>query len=277
VHLTTVGLYPALTLAVAFLSYGAATLVEGSGFLAVYVTAVVLGASQSIPYRSGSARVHDALAWLAQITMFVMLGLLVFPSQLLPVAGLGLSLALFLAFVARPLAVIPCLLPFGYRWIEVAYLGWNGLRGAVPIILATFPVLAQVPGSERIFNIVFFIVVVSSLVPGATIRFVTRRLRLDVPERPLPPAVLEINSSHRLNGQLASFFMEPSAIVCGAALREIEFPPNSSVVMIVRGLDVIAARGETVIQPGDHVYVFYRPEDRPLIELLFGRPEEGVE
>ena len=275
VHLTTIGLYPALTLSIAFLSYGAATLVEGSGFLAVYVTAVVLGDSESLPYRSGLARVHDAIAWLSQISMFVMLGLLVFPSQLWPVAGIGLGIALFLAFVARPLAVIPCLLPFKYKWSEIGYLGWNGLRGAVPIILATFPVLAQVPGSQRIFNIVFFIVVVSSIIPGATIRLVTRRMRLDIPDRPLPPAVLEINSSHRLNGQLASFFIEPSVAVCGASLRDIEFPPNAAVILIVRGQDLIAARGTTVIEPNDHVYIFYRPEDRPLIELLFGRPEEG--
>lgn len=275
VHLTTVGLYPVLTLAVAFLSYGATTLVEGSGFLAVYVTAVVLGASEAIPYRSGLARVHDAMAWLSQITMFVMLGLLVFPSQLKEVAWTGLAVALFLAFVARPLAVLPCVLPFRFNWIEAIFISWIGLRGAVPIILATFPVLAQVPGANLIFNIVFFIVVISSIIPGATIRFVTRWLRLDVPERPLPPAVLEINSSHRLNGQLASFYIEPSVAVCGAALREIEFPSSSAVVMIVRGNDLIVARGDTVIEPGDHVYVFYKPEDRPLIELLFGRPEEG--
>lgn len=275
VHLTTVGLYPALTLAIAFISFGAATVVNGSGFMAVYATAVVLGASESLPYRSGMTRVHDALAWLSQIGMFLMLGLLAFPSRLWPIAGTGLALGLFLSIIARPLAVLPCVLPFKFSWTEIGYLGWNGLRGAVPIILGTFPVLAQVPGAERIFDLVFFIVVVSSVVPGMTIRFVTRRLKLDVPEQPTPPAILEINSSHRLKGRLSSFFIEPSVAVCGVALREIEFPPNAAVVMIVRDDDLIVARGSTVIEPNDHVYLFHRPEDRPFIELLFGRPEEG--
>src|SRR5690606_19714814 len=126
--------------------------------------------------------------------MFLMLGLLVYPSKLLPVAGIGLGLGLLLAVVARPLAVLPCILPFGYAWREVAYICWVGLRGAVPIILATFPVLAGVPGAERVFNVVFFIVVVSSIVPGATVRTVTRRFGLNVPDEPTPAAVLEINS-----------------------------------------------------------------------------------
>lgn len=276
VHLPTIGLYPALTLALAFLSYGVATLAEGSGFMAVYATAVVLGAAKSLPYRAGLTRVHDSLAWMSQIGMFLMLGLLAYPSQLLPVAGIGLGVGLFLAFVARPLAVLPCLLPFRYPAKEIAYVGWIGLRGAVPIILATFPVLAQVPGAERIFNIVFFIVVLSSFIPGATIRWTTRRLQLDTPEKPIPPAILEINSSYRLNGELVSFYIEPSVAVCGALLREIEFPPGSAVVLIVRGTELVAAKGDTVLEPGDHVYVFFRPEDRALIELLFGRPEEGA-
>ncbi|HEX2973045.1 MAG TPA: potassium/proton antiporter [Tepidisphaeraceae bacterium] len=274
-HLETVGLYPVLTFGLAFLSYGVATLVQGSGFLAVYSTAVVLGASKYLPYRAGLARVHDALAWLSQITMFLVLGMLVFPSRLMEVAGIGLSIGLFLAFVARPLAVLPCVLPFGYSMREIIYIAWIGLRGAVPIILATFPVLANVAGAERIFDIVFFVVVVSSLIPGTTIRWTTRKLRLERAEKPLPPAVIEINSSHQLNGELASFFIEPSVAVCGAFLREIEFPPGCSVVLIVRGSELIAPKGNTRLEPNDHVYVFFRHEERPFIELLFGRLEAG--
>jgi cell volume regulation protein A len=276
VHLMTVGLYPALTLAIAFVSFGVATVAWGSGFLAVYVTAVYLSAAGRLPYHGGLTRVHDAIAWLSQIAMFLTLGLLVTPSQLVPVAKAGLGLALFLTLVARPVAVAACLLPFRFSPREIGYLGWAGLRGAVPIILATFPVLAGVPGSQTIFNIVFFVVVVSSIIPGATVRFMTRKLRLDVPQRPLPPAVLEINSSWRLNGELMSFFIEPSVAVCGAPLKEIEFPPGSAVMLVIRGHELLAARGDTVLEPDDHVYVFFRHEDRPLIELLFGRPEEGA-
>ncbi len=275
VHLPTVGLYPALTLALAFMSYGIATLLLGSGFLAVYATAVVLGASRHLPYRAGLIRIHNALGWLSQIAMFLMLGLLVFPSRLRADAGAGLGIAIFLAFIARPLAVLPCVLPFGFKAREIAYVGWIGLRGAVPIILATFPVLARIPGADRIFAIVFFIVVVSSIIPGSSIRYITRRLQLETADRPLPPAVLEINSSHRLNGELASFYIEAPAAVSGAKLSEIDFPAGAAVMLVVRDQELIAAKGGTTLQPGDHVYVFFRPEDRPFIELLFGRPEEG--
>lgn len=270
----TVGLYPALTLAIAFLSFGAATLLEGSGLLSVYVTALVLGNSD-IPYRSGLARVHESLAWLSQIALFLMLGLLVFPSQLVSVAGIGLAVALFLAFVARPLAVVLCLLPFRIPPKEVGYIAWIGLRGAVPIILGALPVVAEVPGAEQVFNIVFFVVVTSTILPGSTIRMVTRRLRLAQPERPSPSAVLEINSAHPLNAELASFLIEPAAAVCGAPLAEIRLPPDASVTLIVRGANLVAARGHTVLQPGDHVYLFFRPDDRQYVELLFGRSEEN--
>lgn len=274
VHPPTVGLYPALTLAIAFLSFGAATLLEGSGLLSVYVTALVLGNS-ALPYRSGLARVHESLAWLSQIALFLMLGLLVFPSHLLPVAGIGLAAALFLAFVARPLAVLLCLLPLRFKPREVGYVAWIGLRGAVPIILGAFPVLAEVPGAERVFNIVFFIVVVSTILPGATIRPVTRWLRLAEPEKPTPSAVLEINSAHQLNGEMGSFLIEPAAAVCGASLAEIGLPPDAAVTLIVRGRNLVAARGQTVLEAGDHVYVFFQPDDRRYVELLFGRSESG--
>lgn len=271
----TVGLYPALTLAIAFLSFGAATLLQGSGLLSVYVTALMLGNSL-LPYRSGLTRVHESLAWLSQIALFLMLGLLVFPSQLVPVAGIGLATALFLAFVARPFAVLLCLAPLRFPVREIGYIGWIGLRGAVPIILGAFPVLAQVPGAERVFNIVFFIVVVSAILPGATIRAVTRWLRLGVPEKPAPSAILEINSAHPLNGEIASFLIEPAAAVCGASLSQIHLPPDAAVTLIVRGNDLVAPRGPTVLAPGDHVYVFFRPEDRRFVELLFGRSESGT-
>lgn len=274
VRLPTVGLYPALTLALAFLSFGVATILEGSGLMSVYFTALVLGNSP-LPYKNGLFKVHESLAWLSQIALFLMLGLLVFPSQLLPVASIGLAVALFLAFVARPVAVLLCLLPLRFPAREIGYIGWIGLRGAVPIILGAFPVLAQVPGADRVFNIVFFIVVVSTILPGATIRQMTRWLGLAVPEKPNPSAVLEINSVHPLDAEIASFLIEPAASVCDASLSQIGLPSDAAVMMIVRGSELVAARGQTVLMPGDHVYVFFRPADRRYIELLFGRSESG--
>jgi len=247
-------------------------LIHGSGFLAVYVAALVLG-NGVLPYRAGLLRVHDALAWLSQIAMFLMLGLLVFPSRLVDVGWAGLALALFLAVVARPLVVALCVTPFGFTARDTAYVGWVGLRGAVPIILATFPVLAGAPGAQRIFDVVFFIVVVNALVPGATVPWVTRRLGLEPREPPRPPAVIEIESRLPLTGELLSFYVDAALAVTGVPLAELPFPEGSAATLIVRGRELIAPKGQTALQAGDHVYVFARPEDLPFIQLMFGRPE----
>jgi cell volume regulation protein A len=270
---TAGGLFPVATLGLAMLAFGAATAAQGSGFLAVYVAAVVIGNSE-IPYRASLARIHDAIAWLSQVAMFVMLGLLVFPSRLVPVAGAGLAVALLLAFVARPLAVFLCLLPFRYPWRETTYIGWVGLRGAVPIVLATYPVLAGVEGATKVFDVVFFVVVVNALVPGATVRHATRLLKLEDPSKPPPAAVLEVASTTMLRGELMSFRIGDDLVVCDAAISDVPFPDGASIALVVRGDELLAARGSTVLREGDHVYVFCRRGDRGLISLLFGRPEE---
>ncbi|MEM7808140.1 MAG: potassium/proton antiporter [Planctomycetota bacterium] len=270
--ISAVGLYPVLTLATALLSFGLATLLQGSGFLAVFATGLVLG-NGPLAYRNGLQRTHDALAWLAQVGVFLMLGLLVDASKLPGVAWAGLGVGIVLAFLARPLAVAACLVPLGYSLKHTLFVGWTGLRGAVPIILATFPVLAGVDGADQLFNLVFFVVIVSSLVPGATIRLVTRKLNLDLPGEPTPSAILEINARKQLDGDIESFHIAPSVAVAGAQLSELEFPGDASVVLIVRDESLVPARGGTVLQEDDHVYVFFRPADRAFIELLFGNPE----
>jgi potassium/hydrogen antiporter len=214
------------------------------------------------------------VAWLSQITMFFLLGLLVTPSRLVPVAALGLGLALFLIFVARPIAVALCLAPFAYTKRDVVFVGWAGLRGAVPIVLATFPVLAGAPGAERIFNLVFFIVVVSALLQGGTIKWLTRVLRLESTEGPRPAAVLEIESAQPLRGELLSFYIDPALGMEGEAISNLPFPPGSAATLIVRGQELIAPKGNTVLHARDHVYVLTPPEERAFIELMFGRPEE---
>ena len=271
-HLTSGGLYPALTLAVAFLSFGVATLALGSGFLAVYVAGLVLG-NGPLPFRAGLLRVHDALAWLSQIGMFLILGLLVSPTRLLEVAVIGLALSLVLSIAIRPAVVALLLAPFRYPAREQLFIGWTGLRGAVPIVLATFPVLAGAPGAARIFDLVFFIVVASAVVPGATIAWAARRLGLHAPEPPAPQAVLAVESRMPLRGELLSFYIDEAVAVAGVALEELEFPEGAAVALIVRGDALIPAKGTTVLQPGDHVYVIAQQEDLPLIRLMFGRAE----
>lgn len=272
-HLTTGGLYPALLLAVGLLSFGVTTLLQGSGFLAVYLTGIVLG-NRRLPYRGSLLRVFDALGWLSQIGMFLLLGLLVFPSRLGEMAPLGLGVALLLALIIRPLVVALCLAPFRYPKAETVFIGWVGLRGAVPIVLATFPVLVGAPGADRIFHLVFFIVVVGAIIPGATVAWTARRLGLESHEPPAPHAVLAIESRVPLKGDLVSFYIDEALVVCGLRLDELDFPDGASVALVVRGDELVPPKGSTVLRPGDHVYLVAQPEDRPLIQLMFGRPQE---
>jgi cell volume regulation protein A len=271
-RLPAAGLYPVLTTALALLAFGLPTLFEGSGFLAVYIVAMQIG-NKVVRYRAGILRVHDALAWLSQVTMFLVLGLLVFPSELLGIFWQGLGLALALALLARPVAALLSLLPFGFRLREIGYIGWVGLRGAVPIILATFPVLSGAPGSRFIFNLVFFIVVVNAFIPGATVRWLTRKMNLVSAAPPAPSAVLEIASTQHLNGEIVSFFIHPASAACDARLMDLPIPEESTVALIVRGEELVAPRGNTKLDSGDHVYVFVRPEDVGLMNLIFGQQE----
>jgi cell volume regulation protein A len=270
--LTAAGLYPVLTVALALLSFALPTLFLGSGFLAVYVAGLVLG-NHALPYSTSIRHVHDALAWVGQISMFLILGLLAFPSRVLEFWVEGLLVALLVTFVARPVVVALVLSLFRYPAREIAYAGWVGLRGAVPIVLASFPVLSGAPGAHRIFNIVFFIVVVGQLLPGATVSWLARRLGLEAAPTPAPKAVIEITSSMPMNGELSSYFVHAASAVVGSAISDLPFPEGTRVVLVVRGSQLLAPAGSTVLEPGDHVYVFSEGRERGLLQLLFGSPE----
>lgn len=275
-RLAAAGLYAPALFAWALLVYGLATLAQGSGFLAVYVAGMVVGSAE-IPYRAGVLRAFDAFAWFAHMVMFLVLGLLAFPSRLAEVALPGLAVAALLAFVGRPLVVAACLVPFRYPLRETLFIGWTGLRGAVPIVLATFPVVAAAPGAERVFDFVFFVVVASAVVPGMTVRAAARLFGVEGRERPTPPAVLEFVAGKKLDGEILSFHITESAAVAGARIAEVPFPERSAAVLVVRGEELIAAKGGTVLSPGDHVFVFCRRDDAPLLRLLFGRPLDEPE
>jgi cell volume regulation protein A len=268
------GLYSVMTLATALLAFSLPTLLHGSGFLGVYVAAVALGAGR-VPYGTGLRRIHDALAWLGQVAMFLVLGMLVYPSQLLDAAWIGTIVGLALAFVARPVMVALCLLPLRFPRNEVLYVGWVGLRGAVPIILATYPVLAGASGAARLFNIVFFIVVLNAFLPGTTVPWMTRRLALESEEPPPPEAVLTIESFDRLDGELLSYYVDEALPVAGMTLHELPFPDGAAVTMIVRGRELIAPKGDTRLEVGDHAYVLTKPDGVGMVQLLFGHPESS--
>lgn len=254
VRLSTSGLYPVLTIAAAFSAFGASTLIYGSGFLAVFLTAVVLG-NGHLPFAQGLRRVHDSIAWLCQVSMFLMLGLLVFPSRLVPLAGIGLGLGLVLAVVARPLAAVACLMPIGWRLRESAFAGWVGLRGAVPIILATFPIIKGLPVGDRVFHLTFFVVVVSALVPGASIIPTALRTRLGRRVKAVPGAALELNVMKRMERTLHDITVNRYAPAVGKPLRELTLPESAAIVLIVRNDEPMPARGSTIIMAEDLVYV----------------------
>ena len=272
-RLNSLGLYPVVTLGVALLAFGLPTAMHGSGFLAVYVAGVVIG-NGSMPYRAGVLRTHDAMAWLSQICMYLVFGLLVSTPQLPAVATTGLAISAVLVFIARPAVAAAILAPFRYSPREILYIGWVGLRGAVPIVLAIYPVLFGAPGAQLIFNVVFFIVVVNALLPGATVARVARALELDVDEPPRPHAVLELESMEPLRGELMTFYVDEALAVTGVPLADLPFPDGAAAALIIRGSDMIPPRGTTTLEPGDYVYVFARPEDREFMLLMFGRPEE---
>lgn len=273
VRVPAAGLYPALTVALALLAFGAPSMFMGSGFLAVYVTALMLG-NGPLPYRAGILRVHDALAWLAQITMFLVLGLLAVPALLASSGVSGLVLALVLALVARPLSVWLCLLPFGYARRETGFIAWSGLRGAVPILLASYPVISGLQGSRELFHLAFFIVVVNALLPGATIRWAARLFGVERAGRPRPPPVLEINATEALPVQILSFLLCPAALVTGNRVGELPLPRGCRVVLVIRDGKVLETTDDTVLAAGDHVHVMVASDGKRPVELMFGLREE---
>jgi cell volume regulation protein A len=267
------GLYPVFTLAVAFLSFGLPSLIEGSGLLAAYTSGIVLGAGR-IPYAGAIRRVHDSMAWLAQLSMFLVLGLLVTPTELIKAALPGVAIALILTLVSRPLAVFVCLLPFRLPIREWSYIAAAGLRGAVPIILALLPLMDGAPESHAIFNIAFFGVLASALMPGAIVGKLAKWLSLAADAPPAPPAILEISSAEVLRGgEIAAFYIDASSAVAGALLTDLPLPAGCSVLLLIRGFSLIAPAPDTVITPADHVYVLCPPEERSFVSLIFGTRE----
>ncbi len=266
------GLYPILTLAVALLAFSLPTLLQGSGYLAAFVAGVALG-QRRLPYRSTILHSQNFLAWLAQMTMFLTMGLLVFPSDLLEVAGMGIAIALVLALVARPLAVFLCLAPFRFPMREQAYIAWVGLRGAVPIVLAMFPLLVGVEAAPALFNIVFFVVVVSVLLQGVTAGPLSKWLRVQSPGVALPSTVVELPGSHIGKAEIHSFRIHEPLLVCGMAVGNLKLAGNASIVMVLRGEELIAASDELTLQPDDHVYILCSSAELPMVSLLFGSHE----
>ena len=259
---------PVASVAAAAVSFGAADVIGGSGFLAVYLVGLAVGSTPS-RYRRQLVAFHEGLAFLAQVAMFVVLGLLVFPHDLPSVALPGLALAALLALLIRPAAVWTSTALSDFTTQERALLGWAGLRGAVPIVLGTIVLSSGIGSGETIFNAVFFVVVVSALVQGTTLEPVARRLGLVTPGPAVVPAPIEVDALGSL--ELVDFAVAGSHSIAGAAVRELGLPRSALVAVVARDGATIPPRGSTVIQPGDRLFVLAPRSMRPALEDVFAR------
>jgi cell volume regulation protein A len=248
------GLYPVFTVAFVLLTLEGVTWVGGSGFLAVYVAGVTMAHHDYLHKRS-LVRFHDAIAWLLQIAMFVLLGLLVFPDQLPEVAVQAVVVAVLLMFVARPIAVGLTLLPFRLPYREIGFVSWVGLRGATPIILATFPVAAGVPDAERIFDVVFFVVLTSVLVQGASIPFAARRFGMVEDGAATRPVSFDTVITGDEGPRLREIVVEPGADAVGRQLVDLGLPRGVLLVLVRRGPTTFMPQGSTTIEEGDELLV----------------------
>ena len=270
IKLVASGLYPIMVGTFGLLAFGIAANLGGSGFLAIFIAGVIIGNHRMVFQRS-TYLFHDGMAWLSQITMFVVLGLLVNPEALLDVWMEGLLVAVVLTLVARPLAVAPMLALFGFNAREMTLVSWVGLRGSVPIILAIFPLVFDLPGAALIFNVVFFVVLISATVQGATLPIVARKLGLTEMPPAKPAATLEITALNDVNAEIVEYTLGENPRAAGRLLSQIALPDSTVVAMITRDSEVIPPRGSTRLIAGDHLFVVLRPEVRPFVDTVFSQ------
>ena len=263
------GLYPLLAVAGGVAAYGATTVAGGSGFLAIYLAGVILGNSQ-IQAMQDILRVNDGLAWLSQIMMFLLLGLLVTPSEFPPFVLPGLAVALALMLLARPAAVWVSLAPFRWRWREQLFISWVGLRGAVPIILATFPLLAGLDHGHVYFNAAFIVVLLSLLLQGWTIAPLARVLKLEVPPKARPVQHIDLDIPGQFDHDLLGYQLEADSVAVGKPPARLPLPPEVEIAAVIRGTRVMKLEGIGPLQPGDYVYVLADPRKVEALNRLFG-------
>lgn len=258
-------LYPLLVMFGGLFAFGAAGVLNASGFLAAYVAGLVLGTRVSRGLYN-IQRFLDGVAWVAQIGMFLMLGLLVTPRELLPHAGSALVIALALIFVARPLAVTACLMPFRFGWREHLFVSWVGLRGAVPIILALFPWMAGLEHWHTYFNIAFFVVLVSLVLQGSTVAPLARLLKLEVPSRSGRMQRVELGMPGQEEFELVGYRIDADSPVAGASPAELQWPEDVRLLLAIRGRQVLQAAQIDALRQGDHAYFLARPDDLPALD-----------
>ncbi len=268
------GLYPIAVLCLAMLAYGAAAAVHASGFAAVYVAALVLGNSE-LPHRVATRSFAEGVAWLSQIGLFVMLGLLLSPARItLGTVGLALVAGLILTFVARPVSVVLSSLTSSLTWPERAFISWAGLRGAVPIVLTTIPLSEGVPGADRLFDLVFVMVVAYTLLTGPTLPSVARVLKV---ARRSEPRGLDVEAAplDRIAADLLQVSISPRSRLHGVEVGELRLPVGSSVAMVIRDDETLIPERRTVLRHGDDLLIVTPRRLREETEQRLRRVSEG--
>ncbi|MFA5119188.1 MAG: potassium/proton antiporter [Candidatus Omnitrophota bacterium] len=254
------GLYPVIMISLVLLTYAIAVFLLGNGFLAVYLAGLMLGQAE-FPNKRMIMRFHDGLAWLMQIVMFVTLGLLVLPSHIVPLMGPGLLLTLLLMLVARPVSVLLCLLPFKLTIRKKAMVAWVGLRGAVPIILATFPFMAGIAQADTIFNVVFFVVIASVFIQGTSIPFVSKMLKLDVPFAKRINYPIEFEKTQAIDADLNDLIVPYNSAAVGKRIRDLNVPEKCLIVLVSRNSKFVIPSGATIIEGADVLLVLANDDD----------------
>lgn len=248
------GLYPVLVIALMFITFSATDFVGGNGFLAIYICAVYLG-NQDLIHKKTIFKMYDGLAWLMQIVLFLTLGLLVFPSQIMPYFGIGILISLFLILVSRPVSVFLSLMFFKMKLRRRFYISWVGLRGAVPIVFATYPLLAGIEKASMIFNIVFFISVTSVLIQGTTLSIVAKWLNVALPEKVKPISEIDKLILDLPKSSLQEFEILPGSQAVNKRIIDLNFPKSAFIVMIKRNEEYIRPGGSTIIEAKDSLMV----------------------
>ena len=262
------GFYPLAAIAGAMLLFGFTGLLGGSGFLAVYLAGLVMG-NRPLESSRNIKLFHDGIASLAQIGMFLMLGVLVTPSELLPVAVDALLLGAVMILVARPIAVALCLLPFRFPWREQVFIGWVGLRGAVPIILALFPLLAGLEQAAYFFHLVFFVVLISLLVQGSTITPLARLLKLELPPTATRVQRTELDIPGQQELELVGYQLAETTPVVREAWFNFRLPASARLVAHMRHGRLLAQLEVMDLRAGDHLYIMVAPAELPDLDRLF--------
>ncbi|AFL85612.1 NhaP-type Na+(K+)/H+ antiporter [Belliella baltica DSM 15883] len=253
------GLYPVLVISLMFITFSFTDLVGGNGFLAVYLCAVYLG-NQELIHKKTILRMFDGIAWLMQIVLFLTLGLLVNPTDIIPLLSLGLAASAFLIFVSRPFGVFMTLLPFKMKIRRKWYISWVGLRGAVPIVFATYPLIAGIEKAHTIFNIVFFISLTSVLVQGTTLSVVARWLKVALPEKLKPKNPIDYINSESPKTAMAEIDIPENHLIVGKKILDLGFPKNAIIAMLRRKGEFITPSGNTEILANDQLLVLAENE-----------------